>query len=72
MYINCLAFNAEFATGHNEQVVQKSLTPASSESSQTLTFSSNLSAEELSQWLTSHQLVGADYHEDIDKLRGSN
>ena len=33
------------------------------------TFSKDLSSEQLALWLS--QLVGTDYHEDIDKLKGT-
>ena len=38
---------------------------------QLLEFSKDMSYEQLAVWLTNHpQLVGADYQQDISKLRG--
>ena len=38
----------------------------------TLTFSENLNYEQLALWLTNHQqFVGADYQQDIGKLKGT-
>ena len=38
---------------------------------QPLTFSKDMSNEQLALWLSSHpNLTGTDYHEDIGKLRG--
>ena len=40
---------------------------------QTWTFSVNLNYEQLSMWLSNHpQFVGADYQQDISKLKGNN
>jgi hypothetical protein len=39
--------------------------------SQPLTFSKDMSNEQLVVWLTNHlQLMGADYQQDISQLRG--
>ena len=39
---------------------------------QPLTFSKDMSYEQLAVWLTNHpQFVGADYQEDISKLKGT-
>ena len=39
---------------------------------QTLTFSKSLSYEQLAVWLSNHpRFMGADYQEDISKLKGS-
>ena len=38
-----------------------------------LTFSKDMSNEQLALWLTHHpNLIGTDFSEDIDKLRGTN
>ena len=39
---------------------------------QTLTFTENLNYEQLAVWLTNHQqFMGADYQQDIGKLKGT-
>ena len=71
---NCL-INAH--TDHSSDAVQKPQTPAAVQPRvvvhpQPLTFSKDMSNEQLAQWLSNHpNLLGTDYQEDISKLKGT-
>ena len=71
---NCL-INAH--TDHSSDAVRQPQTPAAVQPQvdvgpQPLTFSKDMSNEQLAQWLSNHpNLLGTDYQEDISKLKGT-
>ena len=65
-------------TDHSSDAVQQpqpravAVQPQVDVHSQPLTFSENMSNEQLAQWLSNHpKLVGTDYREDIAKLKST-
>ena len=70
--INCLI---NVRTDHSSYAVQQPQPPATVQPRvvvhpQPLTFSKDMSNEQLAQWLSSHpDLAGTDYREDIAKLK---